>query len=120
MTVRGHYSCITEHPNRHEYSAKNEHGTTSPTVHEEQRRNGHAYVDHILNGTGNEVDIARETSHAENICNIIHHDVHSRKLRPYLSKYADVQAVEHAWLEELFDRHIGVLALELDHLPDLI
>lgn len=78
VAVSCHEPGVGEHPGHHKDGANNKHRAATPTVHEEKSRNGHQDVDDVLNGTGDEVDVAGKTCHSEDVCDVVHHDVHTR------------------------------------------
>ena len=49
-----------------------------------------------------------------------HHDVHACQLGPDLGEDADVGSVDHVRFEQLEVRDVGVVALELAHVLDIL
>ena len=49
-----------------------------------------------------------------------HHNVHASQLRPDLCKDTDMGSVDHVRLQKLEIRDIGIVALELAHLFDVL
>ena len=49
-----------------------------------------------------------------------HHDIHARQLGPDLSKDADMSPVDHVGFEQLEVGDIGIVALELAHVLDVL
>lgn len=50
---------------------------------------------------------------------VVHHDIHSSKLRPDLGKDTNVSAIDHLGLKELKVSDIGMLTLKFDGFADL-
>lgn len=63
---------------------------------------------------GRQKNVATQTSHSENVSDVVHHNVHAGKLRPDLSKDTDVCSVNHIGLEQLHIGNVGVGSLELN------
>lgn len=71
LTVGSHKTSVGEHPGHHEDGTDDEHRAATPTVHEEESGNGHQDVDDVLDGTGDKVDVTGETSHTEDVCDVV-------------------------------------------------
>lgn len=70
MTVRSHQTGVGKHPDGHEKRAVDEHGAPTPAIHVDERRDGHADVDDVLDAGCDEVDVTAKSSHAEDVCNV--------------------------------------------------
>lgn len=48
------------------------------------------------------------------------HYVHACQLRPYLREDTDMGSVKHVWFEEFEERRIGIVALKLAHVFNIL
>lgn len=65
--VRRHQAGVGVHPGGHEEGADEEGPAAAPAVDEEEGWDGHDYVYYVLNGGGDEVGVAAEAGHAEDV-----------------------------------------------------
>lgn len=119
-TVAGHQTGVGIHPDHHKGGTDEQSRTTAPAVNPDQSGDSGDHVDDVLDGGSKESSVTGVASHAEDICDVVHHDVHTSKLGPDLSEDTDESTVEHLGLEQLQVRNVGVLALELAHLANLL
>ena len=123
LAVGGQETGIAIHPDGHEGRADQKWHASSPSIDEDQGKDCHPDVDDILDGGGNETSVAAQTSHTEDVDDIVHHhihtltqsqynitldsgEVHTCELRPNLSEDTDVGAVDHVRFEEFEIGHI--------------
>ena len=76
MAVRGHNACVGEHPGHHQRRANDQWPAASPAVDENKSEYRHEDVDNVLNRGRDQIGIAGETGHPEDIRDIQHHHVH--------------------------------------------
>lgn len=120
VTVRGHETGVDVHPDHHEDGADHKGVAATPAVTPDEGGDGHDNVDDVLDTGGDEQVVALQTGHGEDVGNVVHHDVHTRHLGPDLGEDTDVRAVDHRGFEQLQVANVGVVALELAHVLDLI
>jgi hypothetical protein len=75
LAVAGHEACVGVHPDGHEGGADEERPASTPSVDEDEGKDGHEDVDDVLDGGGDEVGGAGQTCHAEDVG-----DVYNRRL----------------------------------------
>ena len=118
--VSGQNAGVGEKPDGHEGRTGEESGAATDAVDPDQSRDGHDHVDDVLNGRGDKQGVAAQTGHGEDVGDVVHHNIHARKLRPDLSEQTNVGAVDVARSEELEEADSLALALELEPLLDLL
>lgn len=103
----------------HETETTQQERATTPLVDPEDGGDGESDVENVVDGVGDEVDPATgETGTFEDVDDVVHHDVHTGKLRPHLDSAAEVDTPQNAGLEEI---EVGLgtfVTLELDLGPD--
>ena len=67
LAVCGEKTSVDPEPGHHEGTANKQWPASSPSVNEDQGKDGHEDVDDVLNGRGDEVGVTCESSHAEHI-----------------------------------------------------
>lgn len=117
FSVGGEKASVDEKPGHHQEGADEEGWTTTPSVDKQESWDGHEDVDDVLDG-GWKQDAVAQASHCENIRYVVHHNVHSSKLRPYLCKNTDMCTIDHLRVEEFEVSDIGVRSLEFNDFSD--
>lgn len=120
VSVARHETAIGKQECEHSGSAEEEGRAAAPAVDPENGRDGHNDVNNVLDGARNEEVVSLESSHSEDIGNVVHHDVHSGQLGPDLCEDADMCAVDHVRLNEFEVADVGVVALKLAHRLDFL
>ena len=118
LSVRCHETTVCVEPSEHAKCAEEKSRTTAPAVDPEESGDCTEDVNDVLNARRDEKIVSLQTGHGKDVHDIVHHDVHSGKLRPDLSEDADVSAVNHVRLEELKIRYVCVATLKFAHALD--
>ena len=120
FTLGSKNTRVGKHPDGHKKGADHECRTTTPAINEEKSRDSHEHIDDVLNRGGEESSVSSVTGHLENVGNVVHHDVHTSELRPNLAESSDHGTVNHVGLEEIQVCNVGVSALKLAHVLDIL
>lgn len=116
-----HETTDEEEPKSHEDGADQEDGATTPTIDEENGRDGHEDVEDVLDGGGLEVSVlASDSGTLEDEDNVVHGDVHAGKLRPRLEGNSEEDTAGVGGLEEFGVRAGGESAVEGDGILDFL
>jgi len=108
-------------PETHEERTDEEHRTTSPSVDIDDGGDGEYDVEDVLDGVGDKVTTATcETCTFEDIYNVVHHNIHSAKLRPHLERTTETNAAENTRLEEIQVRLGAFSTFKVDLMFDLL
>ena len=111
--VRGLDGACNEEPGHHEEAADEHGGTTTEAIEVQNGREGKSDIDDVLDRGGEQLVSDAGTLHdvdlmqlleinsswkmfTDKTYNIVHHDVHSTKLRPHLNAHTENHTLEHA------------------------
>jgi hypothetical protein len=88
VSVNSHQPTDGEVENRAQDTTIDEQVSATSLLDEHKSDTGCDQEDDVLNGGGDEIDVASQTSHLEDVDNVVHHHVSTEKLLPELSEHS--------------------------------
>lgn len=71
VAIGCHQTGVGKHPSGHEKGAYDERNAAAPAIDEDESKDGHEDVDDILNRRGDEIVVTLETSHTEDVRDLL-------------------------------------------------